>query len=160
MPVRKLMLLGVAVAALILAVPSWAAETERDAYVQRVEPICKANAEANRKILAGARKKVKEGELAAASRQVARAAKALKRTWRELSQVPRPQSDAAALTRWLTDIKAEAKLFEEVAQKLAKGQKGAAQKLVVRLYSNANRTNNDVLEFEFRYCRLQPSKYL
>jgi hypothetical protein len=160
MPVKKLTLLIAAVAALVLAVPSFAAETERDEYVKQVEPICKANTEANQKILAGVRSKVKSGKLKAASRQFAGAARALKRTWRELSAVEKPAADATKLTKWLRSVKTEAQLFEEVAAKLAKGQKGAAQKMVVRLVNNANRANNEVLEFEFHYCRFQPSKFI
>lgn len=162
MPVKKLTLLIAAVAMLVLAVPSFAAETERerDEYVRQVEPICKANTEANQKILAGVRSKVKSGKLKAASRQFAGAARALKRTWRELSAVEKPAADAAKLTKWLRSVKTEAQLFEEVAAKLAKGQKGAAQKMVVRLVNNANHANNEVLIFEFHYCRFQPSKFI
>ena len=32
--------------------------------------------------------------------------------------------------------------------------------MVVRLISNARQTNNLVLDYEFRYCRLNPSKFL
>lgn len=63
--------------ALVWAVPSLAVETSRDEYVEAVEPICRANTEANEKILAGVRSKVRSGTLNAAARQFASAARAL-----------------------------------------------------------------------------------
>ena len=44
--------------------------------------------------------------------------------------------------------------------KLAKDEETSAQKMVVRLISTAKQANNQVLDYEFRYCRLQPSKFL
>ena len=63
--------------------------------MQAVEPICKANTEANEKILKGVRAKVKAGKLDAAATQFAGAARALKRTRAQPPQVPQPPADAA-----------------------------------------------------------------
>jgi len=147
-------------AAGLAAVPVLAADATRETYKEAVEPICKANTEANEKILAGVRRKVKEGKLDAAARQFFAAARVLKRTRAQLLQVPKPEADAALLTRWLDKVKREVELFEAVARKLSKDEKNAAQRMVVRLISNARQANNLVLEFEFRYCRFQPSKFV
>jgi hypothetical protein len=160
MPGKKLILSFVAVAVLLGAVPSPAAEATRESYVAAVEPICKANTEANEKILKGVRARVKSGKLAAASKQFFGAAKALKKTRGELAAVPKPAADATRLTKWLGYVKTEVDLFEAVAQKLAKGEVTSAQKMVVRLVNNARQANNQVLDYEFRYCRFQPSKFL
>jgi hypothetical protein len=160
MPGKKLVLSLVAAAALLGAVPTLAAEATRESYVEAVEPICKANTEANEKILKGVRAKVKAGKYAQASRQFAAAAKALKRTRAQLLEVPKPPADAARLTKWLGYVKAEVTLFESIARKLAKNEVTAAQKMVVRLISNARQANNQVLDYEFRYCRFQPSKFV
>lgn len=161
MPGKKLILPFAAAAVVLLgAVPTMAAEATRESYVQAVEPICKANTEANEKILKGVRAKVKAGKLDAASKQFAAAARALKRTRAQLLQVQQPPADAARLTRWLGYVKTETELFEAVARKLATGQEAAAQRMVVRLISNARQANNQVLAFEFRYCRFQPSKFI
>jgi hypothetical protein len=160
MPGKKLVLSFVAVLVLLGAVPSLAAEATRESYVAAVEPICKANTEANEKILKGVRGKVKAGKLDAASRQFFAAARALKRTRAELLAVPKPPADAARLTKWLRYVKTEIQLFEAVGRKLAKGESTSAQKMVVRLVSNARQANNQVLDFEFRYCRFQPSKFI
>jgi hypothetical protein len=160
MPVKKVALSLIAVFALLAAVPALAAESTRESYVEAVEPVCKANTEANEKILKGVKAKVRAGKLDAAAGQVARAAKALKRAWTELSKVPKPTADATRLTKWLQHIKTEVVLFETVARKLGNGERNPAQKLVLRLKANANQTNNLVLGFEFHYCKFQPSKFI
>jgi hypothetical protein len=157
---KKLIISLVAGLALLGAVPSVAAEETRESYKEAVEPICKANTEANEKILKGVRAKVKAGKLDAASKQFLAAARALKRTRAQLLAVPKPAADATRLTKWLGYVKTEVQLFEAVGRKLANDEATAAQKMVVRLISNAKRANNLVLEFEFRYCRFQPSKFV
>jgi hypothetical protein len=160
MPGKKLILSFVAVLVMLGAVPSMAAEADRTEYVEAVEPICKANTEANEKILKGVRAEVKAGKLDSASKKFFAAARALKRTRAQLVAVPKPPADAARLTKWLGYVKTEVQLFEAVGRKLAKGESTSAQKMVVRLVSNARQANNQVLDFEFRYCRFQPSKFI
>jgi hypothetical protein len=157
---KKLIVLLAAVAALMGAVPSFAAEATPESYKEAVEPICKTNTEANEKILKGVRQKVKAGNLAAASKQVYAAARALKRARAQLLKVPKPAADSARLTKWLGYVKTEAQLFESLGRKLAKDEKNQAQKMVLRLESTARQANNTVLDYEFRYCRFQPSKFL
>jgi hypothetical protein len=158
---KKLILSLVAIGALLAAVPASATtDTERGEYRDQVEPICKANTEANEKILAGVRQKVKTGKYDAAAKQFSAAAKALKKTRVQLAAVPKPAEDAAKLTKWLAYAKTEAQLFETIAAKLHKDEATAAQKMVVRLISTARQANNQVLEYEFRYCRFQPSKFI
>lgn len=160
MPGKKLILPFAAAAVLLGAVPSLAADATRESYVEAVEPICKANTEANEKILKGVRARVKAGKLDAAAKQFSGAARALKRTRAQLLQVQQPPADAARLTKWLGYVKTEVELFEAVAKKLANDEATAAQKMVVRLISNARQANNQVLAFEFRYCKFQPSKFI
>jgi hypothetical protein len=160
MPGKKLILSFVAIAMLCAAVPSFAAEATKESYVAAVEPICKANTEANEKILKGVKEKVKTGKLDVAAKQVMAAARALKQTRAKLLQVPQPAADTARLAKWLAYVKTEVQLFEAVGRKLAAHETTAAQKMVVRLYSNARLANNQVLDFEFRYCKFQPSKFI
>ncbi len=157
---KKLIFSLVAVVALFGAVAANATEEERAAYKEAVEPICKANTEANEKILKGVRGKVKSGKYDAAAKQFSGAARALKKTRAELLAVPKPPEDAAKLTKWLGYAKTEAQLFESIAAKLKNDEVTAAQKMVVRLVSTARQANNQVLDFEFRYCRFQPSKFI
>jgi hypothetical protein len=157
---KLVLLLATAAMLLLVAAPSFALEPPAKEYREKVEPICQANTEANEKILKDVRKHVKEGKFKLASRQLLSAARALKKTRTQLLAVPKPPEDAALLTKWLKGVKTEAELLEAAGRKLGHGEKNAAQKLVVRLDSNARQTNNLVLEYEFRYCRFNPSKFL
>lgn len=158
---KKLILSLVAMAALLVAVPAGATtDTERAEYRDKVEPICKANTEANEKILKGVRQKVKAGKNDAAAKQFTAAAKALKKARTQLLAVPKPSEDTAKLTKWLGYAKTEVQLFETIAKKLHADEATAAQKMVVRLVSTARQANNQVLDYEFRYCRFQPSKFI
>jgi len=157
---RKLIVSLVAAAALVGAVPSMAAEATPETYKEEVEPICKVNTEANEKILKGVRQKVKAGKLDAAAKQFRAAGKALKKARAELLKVPKPPADATRLTKWLGYVKTEVQLFETIANKLANDDETSAQKMVVRLISTSKQANNQVLDYEFRYCRQQQSKFL
>jgi hypothetical protein len=160
MPGKKLIFSLVAVVALLAAVPSTAAEATRESFKEAVEPICKANREANAKVLDGATKNVREGKLKKASAQLYAAAKALKKARARMLTVPQPPEDEAQLTRWLGGIKTEVQLFEAAGRKLSNGEKNAATKMVVRLKNNATKTNNIVLDYEFHYCRINPAEFI
>jgi hypothetical protein len=138
---------------------AYAAEISRDEYKAQVEPICKANSRTNDKILKPVRSLVKKGKLKQAAARFTKAGSALKKTLRQLKAVPQPSADEARLAKWLGYVKTEANLFIQAAKKLKAGKKGAAQKIVNKLTSTANRANATVLSFEFRYCRFEPSKY-
>lgn len=159
---KRFSLAMVAIAALaVLASASLAlaAETTRAEYTAQVEPICKANTQANEKILKGVKAKVKQGKLAQAGKQFAQAAAALKKTYTQLKAVPRPTADIAKLTKWLSYVKEEASLFEKTASALKSGNKNKAQRMVIKLTHNANLANDQVLSFDFHYCRFEPSKF-
>jgi hypothetical protein len=157
---RKLVVLFAIAAALLGAVPSVAAEATPESFKAAAEPICKTNREANERVLDGARANVQAGKLKKASSQLFAAAKALKRARTQLLAIPKPTEDAARLTKWLKGIKTEVELLEATGRKLANGDKNGAMKMIIRLKSNANQTNNLVLDYEFRYCRINPSEFL
>jgi hypothetical protein len=157
---RKLILSFAVVAVLLGVIPAAAAEATRETYKEAVEPICKANTEANEKILKGVRAKVKAGKLDAAAKQVFAAARALKRTRAQLLEVPKPPADATRLTKWLGYVKTEIQLFEVLGRKLSNDERARAGQVAVRLESTARQANNLVIGFEFRYCRFQPSKFI
>lgn len=149
-----------AVALAWLAVPlAEATETTRPEYRETVEPICKTNTQANERILKGVKAEVKANKLKPAATQFAKAAAALKGTWRQLKAVPQPVADQARLGKWLGYVKTEADLFQRTAQKLKEGNKIGASAMVIRLTHNANQANNQVIPFEFRYCKFEPSKF-
>jgi hypothetical protein len=160
MPGKKLVLSFAANAVLFATVPAFGAEVTPDEYKAQVEPICKANLQANEKILKGVRENVRKGKLGKASKQLFGAAKALKKTRLELLQVPTPSADATRLTKWLGGVKTEVELLEAAGRKLAHGERNGASRMVVRLKTNATKTNNMVLSYEFHYCKFEPQKFI
>ena len=144
----------------MLAVPfAQAAEVTRESYTEAVEPICKVNTEANERILKGVRSKFKNGKLKEAATQFSKAGTALTKTVKQLKAIEQPTADKAKLAKWLKYVEEEASLFQQTAKKLKAGDKSGAQAMVIRLTHNANQANNQVLGFEFRYCRFEPSKF-
>lgn len=150
---------GSVVLAMVLAVTAFAAEVSRDEYKEAAEPICKASAKANERILAGVRKEVKQGKLKTAAAKFAKASKEQSQTLKQLEALPQPTADEARLGKWLDYLKIEAELFEQAGRKLKAGDKAGAEHVFAKLTPNANKANNQVLPFEFRYCRLEPQKF-
>ncbi|HXS34898.1 MAG TPA: hypothetical protein VN758_14130 [Solirubrobacterales bacterium] len=144
----------------LLAAPfAQAVEATRESYKEAVEPICKTNVEANERILKNVRAHVKAGKLKLAASQFTKAADALKKAIPKLKAVPQPPADQANLTKWLKYIGEEEGYFRQIAKKLKAGDKNGATAMQIRLSHTANQANNQVLAFEFKYCRVDPSKF-
>jgi hypothetical protein len=154
-------LVGVAaVAALVvvLCASAFAAEVSREEYKEGAEPICKASAKANERILSGVRAQVTKGKLKAPAAKFARASRAQARTLRELEALPRPSADEARLSKWFSYLKIEADLFARAGKKLKAGDKVGAQQIFKKLTRNINKANVQVLPFSFNHCRLNAAK--
>jgi hypothetical protein len=143
----------------MLAAPFAQAEVTRESYKEAVEPICKTNTQANERILKGVRKEVKGGQLKLAGTKFSKAATALKGTLAQLKAVPQPTADETKLGKWLGYVNLEVILFQKTAKELKAENKAGAQATVIKLTHNANQANNQVLGFEFHYCRFEPSKF-
>ncbi len=158
---RRGLLVGLAVFALaVLASSAMAAEVTRTEYREAAEPICKVDTQANERILAGVRSEVKQGKLKPASAKFKQAAMALKKAVKQLKALPQPSADSARLKKWFTYAEQEVKLFETGSRKLSSGDKNAASKIGVELVNVANKANAQVIPFEFKYCRLEPSRFI
>jgi hypothetical protein len=154
------MILSLLLPAALLAVPAvQAAELTRDEYVARVEPICKRNTEANKRIFAGAKEEVKAGQTKLASTHFVRAEAALNKTIGQLKAVSQPAADAAKLSKWIGYLETESAYIGKIGKALAQGNKGKAETLSVQLNRNSNLANNAVLSFGFTYCKLDPSRF-
>lgn len=157
----RLRLIAMATAALFVLGAGLASadEVTRDSYTAVVEPICKANTKTNERVLKGVKTKVKQGKLSAAGAQFTKAAAALKTTYAELKAIPQPTADTAKLNKWLSYVKEEANLFKATGMALKAGNETKAQAMSVKLTHNANLANLQVLNFDFTYCRFEPSKF-
>jgi hypothetical protein len=138
--------------------PAGAEELTRESYKAAVEPICQSNIKANERILAGVRKEVQQGKLKTAAAKFSKASKEQSKTLKQLEALPQPAADEARLAKWLGYLKIEAELFEQAGRKLKAGDKPGAEHIFAKLTPNANKANNQVLPFDFRYCRLEPQK--
>jgi hypothetical protein len=158
-PRRITVALGVTVILASFSSLAFAGEVTRDSYREAVEPICKQNTEANERILGGVRAEVRVGRLKPAAVQFEKAAKELKQTIGQLKPVPRPAADRSRLSRWIGKVEGEGRLFEVVAAKLRHGEQTEAQRMVVKLTTNAGNANRIVIPFEFEYCLLEPARF-
>jgi hypothetical protein len=138
-----------------IAVAATVQEEERKQYKDQVEPICKKNAEQNKAILKGVRKKANKGQLAAAGQQFIKASAALHATLGKLKEVPPPPSDEARLSEWLKRIGKEATLLRKVGKALKEENRRGAERFEGQLLAGINLTNALVIPFGFRYCRLE-----
>jgi len=148
------------VASLLVFAAFAAADTaEREQYKAAVEPICKSNKAAADRLLGPVKGLVKKDKLKPAGTAFAKAATELEKTQKKLVAVPQPASDAAKLTKWLSEIKAEVALMKTISKKFLQGNKSKATSLAVKLQNNATKANNLVIVFQFNYCKIDPSKY-
>ncbi|MFT3866165.1 MAG: hypothetical protein QM729_18015 [Solirubrobacterales bacterium] len=150
---------GSLLVAMVLAGSAFAAAVSREEFKAAAEPICKKSAKENERILANARKEVKTGKLKSAAGKFAQASKVQAKALHELEALPRPTADEARLGKWLGYLKTEADLFASAGKKLKTGEKAAAEHDTAKIAQVANKANVQVLPFEFRYCRQEPSKY-
>jgi hypothetical protein len=153
----------ITVLALLASLPSFAAAVEsevtRESYVASVEPICKENKQASDRYLTGVRTLVRKDKLKPAASRFTKAAAALEKAHKQLALVPQPTADQAKLGKWLAGIKGEVSLMRQISAKLRAGDAGKASSLSVKLTHNATTTNNQVIAFQFDYCRIDPSRY-
>lgn len=158
--VRRGILGGVLLALLLLAPGAAAAEPgEREAYVERAEPVCKTNVLANKRIFKGTEGEVKRGQLKKASGDFKRAARAFGKTIRQLDAIPKPPADAARLSKWIGLLRDEKDLIKKIGLALAAENKRKAESFSVDLNRNSSKANNAVLPFGFNYCRIEPSRF-
>lgn len=156
---RRAIFITTALAALAIVPLAGATELTREGYVSRVEPICKRNTEANKRIFAGAKEQVKAEKLKAASTHFTRAVGAFEKTIGQLRAIPQPPGDEVKLEKWIGYLEVESSYLGRIGKALAQGDKGKAQTLSVRLNRNSNLANNAVLAFGFSYCKIDPARF-
>ena len=148
------------VATLAVAALAHGAEAQsRAGYVARVEPICKRNTEASKRILAGASQRIKRRKLVTAGRQFVRASRVFGSGIQEIVRVPRPPADEAKLQKWFKFLRIVERRLLKVGQALKRGERVKATHISIQLERSANAANNVSFAFQFRYCRLSRSRF-
>jgi hypothetical protein len=153
---------AIAVALLAIVPVALAAEEAdpRKTYAEAVEPICKANTEANSRILKGVKGQVQQDKLKPAGSRFVRASSALGKAVTQINQVPRPEAYEAKLTKWIGYLKQEKTYLQQIGVALKAEDKFKAQKLAVKLNRNNNQANNTVISFPFKECRIDSSRFI
>lgn len=156
----RIALLAAAVT-LLLVVGASAEETgpSRAEYVSQAEPICEANTVANKRILKNVQAKVRNGKLKEAGAQFIHASAAFGSTVDKLSAVPRPPEDDARLLRWLDQLRIVQTNLRGLGKALKAEDRIRAAHERIRVEHSANAANNVSFAFEFRYCRITPSRF-
>ena len=152
--------LALAVALLVTAPLALAATPEQVEYAEAVEPICKANSEANSRILKGVKTQVQKDELVPAGKRFIRASSALGKAVTQIAKVPRPEAYAAKLEKWIGYLKSEKTFLQKIGKALKSRDKFEAQKLAVELNKNNNKANSTVISFPFKECRIDSSRFI
>jgi len=155
---------AISVAALALS-PAVAAAEEgptRAQYVEQVEPICKANTEANKRILKNVRTKAKSrvpAKLKQAGAQFVHASAAFGKTAEKLSAVPRPPADEPRLLKWFSQLGVVQAKLRALGVALKADEEIKAAHEQIRVERAANAANNFSFVFGFHYCHLTPSRF-
>jgi hypothetical protein len=153
-------LAGAAVAVLLATIGVAAAEgPTREEYVAQIDPICERNTLETKRILKGVRDKVRQGKLGAAGGQFIRASEEFGETVREIAAVPRPPADDARLRKWFGFLRIVQKHLRNLGKALQERDRIKATHESIRVERSSNAANNVGFVFEFRYCRITPSRF-
>lgn len=152
--------MALALAVALLAMSSVAVAAPIDEYAEKVEPICKANTEANSRILKGVKEQVKQDKLVPAGKRFIRASSALGKAVSQIVKVPQPSEEATKLTKWIGYLKQEKTYLQQIGSALKAANKFRAQKLAVQLNKNNNQANNTVISYPFDECRIDSSRFI
>jgi hypothetical protein len=134
----------------------------RAEYVEQVEPICKANTEANMRILKNVKTKARSHEAAkmrAAGTQFIHASSVFGLTVGKIAAVPRPPADDARLLKWFKYLRIVTTNLDKLGKALKAGEEIKAAHEQIRVERSSNAANNVSFVFEFRYCRLTASRF-
>ncbi len=149
----------VAVVAVVTGSALAAEEPTRGEYVDRLERICKPDAEATQRAMKGARSDIKAERLSVAARKFAKATRIFGSTVKKIAPVPRPAADKERLARWFTDLRRQGSYLGQITAQLRSDHAIKAQRLIARFIHSGNLANDVVLAFGFSYCSFKFSRY-
>jgi hypothetical protein len=156
----------IAIALLLLAAAACAAATApaadaptRDEYVERLEKVCKPDAEATQRVMKGARADVRAERYAVAAKKFAGALSIFGSTLKQISAVPRPPADTDRLKRWFTYLKRQESYLRQITAQYRQGHPTKAGRLTARFIHNGNLANTVVLAFGFDWCSFKFIRY-
>jgi heme oxygenase len=159
----RIAVLAVAATLLSAAVAPAEGDPTRTEYVEQVEPICQANTEANKRILAHAQERAMSKQQRVVSRaagQFIRASEAFGKAVDKIAAVPRPLADEPRLLKWLKHLRIVKTDLRKLGGALKEGDKIRAAHERIRVERAANASNNAGFIFNFHYCYLTQSRFM
>jgi hypothetical protein len=147
-------------ATLLAAAPAPAAEAPtRAEYVERLEAICKPDAEATQRAMKGARTDVRRERFKPAAAKFAAATAIFSGTVKQIKGVSRPSADKKKLAKWFEYLDRQESYLRQINKALKARQGTRASRLIARFIHSGNLANNVVLAFGFDYCSFKFSRY-
>lgn len=131
----------------------------RDGYVAQVEPLCKSNTEASRRVLSGVGGLLRKRKLEPAGREFVHAAKIFGHGIRQIVAVPRPPADEVRLLNWFKYLRIVKKRMFKLGRYLQAGERLRATHERIALEHSSNAANNVSFAFRFHYCKLTRSRF-
>lgn len=129
-------------------------EQTRETYKGQVEPLCKANREANERIMAGVRDRVHAGKLAVAGRQFIRLSSSFGGLIGKLEQVPPPVGDEHRVDRWFDSLNLMRERVRTVGKDYKANEEIKANHELILVQRAGISANNTSIVFHFRYCKI------
>ncbi len=146
-------LAAIAVALLAIAPLAHGEEQTRESYKAQVEPICKANREANERIMKGARERINKGKLEPAGKQFIRVSASFGEMIKQLLPVPAPPADERRVERWVEQMRLLEQRLRNVGKYYKAGEKIKATHESILAERSGLSANNTSIVFHFRDCR-------
>jgi hypothetical protein len=129
-------------------------EQTRESYKAQVEPICKANREANERIMTGVRRRLRRDQLDAAGKQFVRLSGSFGGLIRRLAKVPPPTTDTRRIKRWLEILRLLKTRLRLVGKYYMEGLKIKGNHEGILAERAGISANNTTIVLHFRECRL------
>jgi hypothetical protein len=143
----------IALVLLAVAPLSHGEEQTRESYKTQVEPICKANRDANERIMDGARKRVDQNKLKPAGKQFIRLSESFGGLIKQLATIPAPVADDHRIDRWLEIMQQLKSRLRNVGKYFIAGEKIKGTHESILAERSGISANNTTIVLHFRYCR-------
>lgn len=141
-------------AALLTAVPlAHGEEQTRETYKARVEPICKANREANERIMDGAQRRINQRQFVAVGKQFIRVSESFGGLIPKLATVPPPVGDERRVERWVEQMRLLKARLRRTGRYYKEGEDIKAAHEAILAERSGIAANNISIVFKVRYCR-------
>ncbi len=146
-------LAATALALLAVAPLAHGEEQTRESYKAQVEPICKANRDANERIMDGAQKRIAKNEFEPVSKQFFRASTSFGGLIERIATVPPPPADERRVSRWLGFMRLLKTRLRTVGKYYKEGEEIKAAHESILAERSGISANNISIVFKVRYCR-------